>query len=217
MPTRRCPACGRENAPSRAACIRCGANLRGLDPRLAGIPAAATPEQQTRAESIASVLYLLSFFVSMAGGAAVIFLLQQLMGDRVLESDALLIWGFMGGAAVTFVATIYGVRRWKARAQGIPFKGGVVHEPRPSPVATASRKELIVFAVLLVGLSFFLVYYFNDWEQSGGERTINAILYGLYMLLGKWGLAALLWIGAGALVWQARKRPRQRRIARPRT
>jgi hypothetical protein len=58
----------------------------------------------------------------------------------------------------------------------------------------------------LFGFSFFLVHYFSEWEQTGGERSVNTILYGLYMLLGKWGVAALLWLGSAALVWQGLKK-----------
>ena len=195
----RCPGCGLSNTPSRSTCLRCGTALPLAE---------VEPAKKSRAESIATILYAVAFVSSCAGGGLVIWVLQLVLGSRLLDNDAALMGGFMVVTVGSLLAMIYGIRRWKAQAQGARFAGGLVHDPTPSPLATARTKELVVTAVALAILGAFLFYYFGEWEDSGGERRINAILYGLYMLLGKWGVATLFWLGSAALVWVAVRRRR---------
>jgi hypothetical protein len=140
--------------------------------------------------------------LSCAGGGAVIAVLQLVLGNRALDHEALLGGGFMLGTVGSLVAMVYGIRRWKARAQGVPFAGGTVHAPSAPLAAVSSKKELLIAAACLAGLGAFLAYDFGQWEATGGRRSMSVILYGLYMLLGRWGVAALCWIGAVLLAWK---------------
>lgn len=44
----------------------------------------------------------------------------------------------------------------------------------------------LFIAVIFVGLSVFLYFYFTDFEQQGGSRRINWVLALLYDIGGKW-------------------------------
>ena len=63
-------------------------------------------------------------------------------------------------------------------------------------------KELLQSGVLAALFGWFLFYCLSEWEQDGSTREFNAILYGLYMLLGKRGAAALLWIAPDVMIWK---------------
>jgi hypothetical protein len=130
-----------------------------------------------------------------------------IFGDEAIQnSNFALIWGFMGGCIGSLILFIYLIRRWKYGASGVAHPGGIVHEPLPTkktPKTEGVEIGNLVYALFLFGFGCFMLWYFDEWEQEGGERTINTIVYGLYMLLGKWGLAALCWIGSGVIVVKA--------------
>jgi hypothetical protein len=71
-----------------------------------------------------------------------------------------------------------------------------------------SRKQLFAWAIGLGLFGGLLLYDLAEWEATGGSRRMNAILLIVYELVGKWGVAAICWIGSAALVRAAFQRTR---------
>jgi len=84
----------------------------------------------------------------------------------------------------------------------------VVPAPTPSRLLGTRRKKLLAYAVGLAVFGALLFYFFDDWERTGGWRSMNALLLGLYSLVGKWGVVGLCWLGSIALAWTAFSRYR---------
>jgi hypothetical protein len=137
-------------------------------------------------QSIGSVLYFLSFFAAIIPGvgSAVLF------GDIRNEPAPILIWTFMGGAAAGLIIMLYGIqrlKRWLAGEAGEDI--GRYRRPPPS--------QSISFGVVLILVAVSLFLTLAAWERSG-ETTMEGPLAvtGLYIWLGKGGLAALF-VGFG--------------------
>jgi DNA-directed RNA polymerase subunit RPC12/RpoP len=50
----------------------------------------------------------------------------------------------------------------------------------------------LAWGVLLIVLSFVIYWYFASWEEEGGRRRINAIIFAIYKITGKWGTAIII-------------------------
>ena len=60
--------------------------------------------------------------------------------------------------------------------------------------------KTLIGGVFLIGLSVFLYFYFTDFEATGGNRRMNAIIAALYNLGGKWLVCSLLGVlGVGVV------------------
>lgn len=166
---------------------------------------APPPSGGGHSESIASVLYVVAFVLSCAGGGGVIALAGAVLGEEAMQSNTVLIGGFMVGTLGSLFAMIYAIGRWKDRADGVTPRGGLVRAPADEG-PPSSRTELLVGAAFAAAFGAFSLYYLGEWEREGGTRTINTIFYGLYMLLGKWGVTALCWIASAVMIWKAVRR-----------
>jgi hypothetical protein len=155
-------------------------------------------------------LYPAAFVFSCAGGGLILWILQLFLGSTLLSDDAALVGGYLVASVGLLIAMIYGIRRWKANAQAKHFARGLVHRPAPVPLVSETTK-LFAAAVALALFGALLLYDFNEWEREGGSRRMNVILYGLYSVLGKWGVASLAWAGATVCVKAALERIRRAR------
>jgi hypothetical protein len=63
--------------------------------------------------------------------------------------------------------------------------------------------QSFLYGLGLIGIAIFAYYYFDNWEQSGGVRRVNVILYALYSVLGKTGTAGVLGVAGVALMVSA--------------
>ena len=132
-------------------------------------------------ESVASVLYFLSFFATLIAG----FGSAMLFGDPMNGPGWILMWTFMGGASASLILMLYGIQRFKHFLAGESGEGIARYRSIPASQSISLGVALIVLAVLL-----FLT--FAAWERRGGTIEENAAALGLYILLGKSGAAALL-------------------------
>jgi len=133
-------------------------------------------------ESVASVLYFLTFFAAIIAG----FSSAMLFGDPKDGPGWVLVWTFMGGASSGLIVMLYGIQRLKCWLAGESGEGVGRYHSLPS-------SQSILWGVALIGLAACLFLTFAAWERSD-EATIrfNAAAIGLYILLGKSGAAALL-------------------------
>ncbi|MBI3860521.1 MAG: hypothetical protein HY290_01350 [Planctomycetia bacterium] len=71
--------------------------------------------------------------------------------------------------------------------------------------------QSILAAVLILGLTVFVYYYFTDLETAGGSREINWILALLYIYCGKWvtcgifGALGVYGLGKGIVQWKSER------------
>ena len=109
LPSSSCPRCGTLNPTIEVCCQSCGLTLRQID--------SAEPLEQLAGakHSVPSVLYVLAFVASVGVGALTLFAIGE---DRFLENTALMIGGFMGGAAVSLTCFVFIISRWAQRKYG---------------------------------------------------------------------------------------------------
>lgn len=77
-----------------------------------------------------------------------------------------------------------------------------------SPVAESDEKEAkpwqsFLFGLVMFGVAFFSYNFFDEWEREGGRRSVNMILYALYSVLGKTGVAVILVIAGIVFICSA--------------
>jgi hypothetical protein len=99
----RCPQCGFPNPRSAVHCVRCRRRLRQVEVIhvLETLPGAR--------QSVPSLLYALAVLLSLGGGAVTLVLIGQ---ERFLESEIVMIGGFLAGTAVSLVAFFLLIRIW---------------------------------------------------------------------------------------------------------
>ncbi len=76
------------------------------------------------------------------------------------------------------------------------------------------NKPLIGAALLGVGFIAFACYLYVDlaaWETSTEEKRMNAILWLLYDLGGKWFVSGVLVLLGGVLIWSGAKKTKELR------
>ena len=109
LPSVTCPRCGALNPTIELSCRSCGLRLRQIE--------VAEPLEQLAGakHSVPSVLYVLAFVASFGCGALTLFAIGE---ERFLENTALMIGGFMGGAAVSLTVLVFIISRWAQRKYG---------------------------------------------------------------------------------------------------
>jgi hypothetical protein len=109
LPSASCPRCGALNPTIEVSCQGCGLTLRHIEfveplEQLAGAK-----------HSVPSVLYVAAVLASFGVGALTLFAIGE---ERFLENTALMIGGFMGGAAVSLTLFVFAISRWAQRKYG---------------------------------------------------------------------------------------------------
>ena len=66
------------------------------------------------------------------------------------------------------------------------------------------------FGLLFLGITWFLYYYFSDFEANGGRRRIHWAIAGMYNLGGKWLVCSVTGVIGLALTAMGVKEFRER-------
>jgi hypothetical protein len=153
-------------------------------------------------------MLLLSAGLAFLGGVAGVFIGFKIFGqERILESESSVVWAFTIGFALVLTLALR-LLRPKHGFAPVP-ESSPAAPPVPAPYRAGGGGMMLAAAGLLVVVGAFISWDFHAWEQTGGSRSIDARVAWLYLLFGKWGVAAPFWLGAVGLLY-ARRRDRER-------